>query len=264
MEEFNFINPTAALAPFIKYYWLLKTVGDETSLIRTVPTGMISLIFHRGNRLLSVSENEYHPQVFLSGQERSFFDLKYSGQIDMIVVAFKPIGARAFFSLPIDKVAGLRLTAGDLEDKEFVLLEKKVSETQEDYTCIHHIEQFLLKRLTRLADYNLKRISHALNLLNRGESEVTNLSDAVCLSTKQFNRVFSEIIGAKPKEYSKIIRFQKALHLLEKNPNVNFAALAYSCGYFDQSHMIKDFKSLSGYTPGEYLATCSPHSDYFD
>lgn len=64
MEEFNFINPTAALAPFIKYYWLLKTVGDETSLIRTVPTGMISLIFHRGNRLLSVSENEYHPQAF--------------------------------------------------------------------------------------------------------------------------------------------------------------------------------------------------------
>lgn len=264
MEEFNFINPSAALAPFVKYYWLLKTVGDETSLIRTVPTGMISLIFHRGNRLLSVSENECHPQAFLSGQERSYFDLKYTGQIDMIVVVFKPIGARSFFSLPIDKVTGLRLTADDLEDKELMELERMVTVTVQDHKCIHIIEQFLLNRLTMPTDYNLNRVSHALNLLNRGETDVTNLADATCLSTKQFNRVFSEIIGARPKEYSRIIRFQKALYLLEKRRNISLTTLAYSCGYFDQSHMIKDFKSLSGYTPGEYLDVCSPHSDYFD
>ncbi|MBW6537542.1 MAG: AraC family transcriptional regulator [Mariniphaga sp.] len=40
--------------------------------------------------------------------------------------------------------------------------------------------------------------------------------------------------------------------------------LAFNCGYYDQSHMIHDFKSLSGFTPGEYFACCEPYSDYFE
>ncbi|MFT4071264.1 MAG: helix-turn-helix domain-containing protein [Dysgonamonadaceae bacterium] len=263
MEEFRIIQPSGLLAPYVKNYWLLKTVGDSESLQRTVPTGMMSLIFHRGNRLLSVYEDELHPRTFLAGHEKTFADLKYTGEINMISVAFRPAGVRAFFNLPIIKTNHLRLTADDLEDKDLSSLENTLTSTENDRICILLIEQFLLKRLTQFPKYDLKRMETTISLINSGQTDVARLADAACLSRKQFNRVFCEYVGSNPKEFSRTIRFQRALHILETRSQISLTALAYECGYFDQSHLIKEFKALSGYTPSEYLATCPPHSDYF-
>ncbi len=52
VEEFRVIQPSAALAPYVKNYWLLKTDGDS-DVARTVPTGMMNMIFHRGRRLIT-------------------------------------------------------------------------------------------------------------------------------------------------------------------------------------------------------------------
>lgn len=263
MEEFNVIQPSSLLAPYIKNYWFLKTVSNTPTWVRTVPTGMMSLIFHRGNRLFSIHENELHPRTFLSGHDKAFADLKYRGQIRMISVVFYPAGVRAFFNLPIIKTYNQRLTAGDLGDKEWSILESSLTSTEDDPMCVLLIEQFLLKRLTRLGKCNWNRVEAAIRLINSGQTDVAVLADAACLSQKQFNRIFSEYVGSNPKAFARTIRFQKALHLLQTQPQISFTALTYECGYFDQSHLIKDFKALSGYTPTEYMAICRPHSDYF-
>jgi len=264
MEEFKIIQPSLLLAPYIKNYWLLKTACDSPSLARTVPIGMMSLIFHRGNRLLSIHDNELHPRAFLSGQEKTFADLEYVGQINIISVVFRPVGVKVFFDLPMNKINNLRVTAGDLGNKELSTLEHSLTSTEDDQLCILLIEQFLLKRLSRLAEYNFKRIEATIQLINSGQTEVALLADTACLSIKQFQRIFSEYVGSNPKEFSRTIRFQRALHRLESCPQISLTALAYECNYFDQSHMIKEFKALSGYTPSEYLDVCSPHSDYFN
>lgn len=291
MEDFRIIQPSPLLAPYVKNYWLLKTAcdcfpaisphrqpadcehrsvsssacgdPDPATRVRTVPTGMMNLIFHRGNRLLSVHDNELHPRAFLSGQEKRFADLEYAGEINMISVVFRPAGVRAFFDLPANMIHNLRVTAGDLEDKELAELENSVLKTENDGFCIMLIEQFLLKRLTRIAEYKLKRIDAAIGMINYGQTDIARLADVACLSTKQFQRVFSEYVGSNPKEFSRTIRFQRALHILETSPETTLVALAADCGYFDQSHLIKEFKALSGYTPREYLEVCPPHSDYF-
>ena len=139
METFSILQPASPLAPFVKHYWLLKTVGISDAVARTVPTGMMNLIFHRGARLLSVHENQLHPRAFLSGQEKTFADLKYEGEINMISVVFRSVGVRAFFRFPIDRVTGLRATAGDLEDKEFLILENELTSTSDDAECIRQI-----------------------------------------------------------------------------------------------------------------------------
>lgn len=264
MEEFKVIPPSPLLAPYIKQYWILKTCGTEGTIARTVPTGMMNLIFHRANRLLSIQANELHPRAFLSGHEKTFADLEYDGQIDMISVVFRPVGARAFFNLPMSKVNNLRVTAGDLEDKELAELENSLINTENDQICILLIEQFLFKRITSLAEHNLKRLDATIKLINSGETDVAALADTACLSTKQFTRIFSENVGINPKEFSRTIRFQRALHTLERNPQISLTALAYECDYYDQSHLIKEFKTLSGLTPGEYISVCPPHSDYFN
>ena len=106
---------------------------------------------------------------------------------------------------------------------------------------------------------------------------IPQLSEAACLSSKQFGRVFADHVGTTPKEYLRIVRMQRALFLLQQDVTLPFVQVAYECGYSDQSHMIKEFKLFSGYTPAsqgkfrramgytpaEYLSVCAPYSDYF-
>ena len=110
----------------------------------------------------------------------------------------------------------------------------------------------------------MKRIGATIQKINlHPQPTIHNLAQTACLSDKQFNRVFHEYVGTTPKEFIRIVRLQRALYTLQTQPDINFAQLAYECGYYDQSHLIKEFKAFSGYTPGEYLALCAPYSDYF-
>lgn len=262
--QYQIIQPKALLSPFVKHYWILKTYSDSDSFTRTVPTGMMSLIFHRGNRLVSVKDNKLHPRTFISGQYKSFSDIQHSGFINMISVVFNPIGVRAFFTIPANTLAGQRVSPQEMEDKELSQLEVQLTETENDSQCIHLIENFLTKRITNIKEHNLRRIDSSIRLINSGRNEITHLAKAACLSNKQFNRIFNEYVGSSPKEYSRIIRFQRALFILSCNPQIPLTRLAYEIGYFDHSHMIKEFRTFSGYSPSQYLAACPPHSDYFD
>ena len=84
------------------------------------------------------------------------------------------------------------------------------------------------------------------------------------LSKKQFEREFYLHVGMNPKEYSRIVRLQKALALLhQKRNDINHAQIAYASGYADQSHYIREFKRFSGYTPHSLLKITEPYSDLF-
>ena len=94
---------------------------------------------------------------------------------------------------------------------------------------------------------------------------VTALASTACLSKKQFERLFNELVGANPKEYARIVRFQKSLELLQHCPqDANQAQLACQCGYADQSHFIREFRQFSGHTPLSLRKVCNPYSDLFN
>lgn len=99
-------------------------------------------------------------------------------------------------------------------------------------------------------------------LIKAPSTSVSSLADGACLCKKQFERVFRSTIGMNPKEYSRIVRFQKVLWILQRGAN-NYARIAVDCGYADQSHLIRDFKVLSGFTPQSLIKHCSPYSDLF-
>ena len=66
-----------------------------------------------------------------------------------------------------------------------------------------------------------------------------------------------------PKEYYRVVRFQRALYLLQNHPGMEFVDLAYSCGFYDPSHLVKDFKEFTGCSPTQYLSSHSPYSTFF-
>lgn len=264
MESFKLIKPSLALAPYIHYYWILQMDAITPVTERIIPVGCIHLTFHKGKRLFSSSLAELQPQTFVSGHSGTYSDVTSTGNIHMIDVVFRPYTPKLFFQTPVNLFYNANISVDDLEDIALSDLSKQVSDLPDDDQCIQLIESFLLKRMYSCPEYNLKRMSAAIHEINQNpESDITGLAETCCLSNKQFNRIFTEYIGTHPKEFIRIIRLQRALYTLQNQPTINFAQLAYECGFYDQSHFIKEFKTFSGYTPGEYLSLCAPYSDYF-
>lgn len=262
MEHFSIIRPSAVLTPYVKHYWLLES-DDVVNSQRVFPSGNVELLFHRANPMKC--NRQLIATTSFSGQFLSFADLIPTGTVSMIVVVFHPFGAKAFFELPLSELSGLIVSADDLNIGSLKELEDKILHTTDNHACIHLIEAFLMNRLQPLKEYNYRRMVTAVNAINQcgKELSVSRLAEEICLSKKQFQRIFGEYVGATPKEFMRIVRFHRALYTLQQNPAMNFTALAYECGYYDQAHMINEFKLFSGYTPGQYVAICTPYSDYF-
>ena len=263
MDSFQIIQPSPLLSPYVKHYWLMTVNSEVQASERVIPTGMMCLMFHRGERIFSSADDQWQPRAFLSGQDAVYTDLSYCGNIDMISVEFRPAGAKAFFKMPMLELYEQTVALDTLNDFQLTELEKRLSDAANPETCVFLIESFLYKRLYQSNEYNLKRINAVMQSIYHGQQNIDMLAQAACLEYKQFKRIFADYIGANPKDYLRIVRFQKALHILQTQPKTGLTQLAYECGYYDQSHFIKDFKQFSGYTPTEYLTVCDPHSDFF-
>ena len=73
----------------------------------------------------------------------------------------------------------------------------------------------------------------------------------MAFSSRHLNELFRKAYGISPKEFEKIVRFQNILIQLEQNKRIADAAI--EAGYYDQSHLLKEFRSLVGITPKMYI-----------
>jgi AraC-like DNA-binding protein len=89
-------------------------------------------------------------------------------------------------------------------------------------------------------------------LLSNGNVSMRELSSEFYYSEKHIRRLFLRYIGTTPKTFSRIVRINYALNLLQSE-NSNLTSVAFQTGFFDQSHFIHDFKAVCGITPCEYI-----------
>jgi AraC-like DNA-binding protein len=100
-----------------------------------------------------------------------------------------------------------------------------------------------------------ERRSHVLQALRLLRSlSVRETARTLSISERRLHCVFSEDVGLSPKQWSRVRRFQKALRALHQGGEMRWAELAVTCGYADQSHFSRDFRSFSGIDPTTYTA----------
>jgi AraC-like DNA-binding protein len=94
---------------------------------------------------------------------------------------------------------------------------------------------------------------HAVKFLEtrNGQVKVKDLAEQSGVSRRTLERLFAEHVGMEPKTLARILRFQNVLAILRARRFGDFADLAFACGYADQSHLLKDFKALTGRLPSQ-------------
>jgi AraC-like DNA-binding protein len=112
------------------------------------------------------------------------------------------------------------------------------------------IETFLLSLVKEL-NKTILPIDKAADYLLQGEEgiKLNWLANQSCLSPRQFTRKFEERIGVNAKTFQRIIRFDRAFRMKNRNPDHDWLSIAIQCGYYDYQHLVKDYKEFTGYTP---------------
>lgn len=268
--NYKIVKPSAILSQFIKYYWdmeILNPLNPEP--YRVIPQGCIELMFFYRKSYLKIENgntlNEKYSGGIIRGQQSSFIDLQATGDIGIFSVLFKPQGAMMFFSLPLKELTDQAISLHDIAGKETSILEDQIENLSSTGERVQIIEKFLLKKLLEKEYYSFNRINTVIQeiITLKGEISIDEMSKVACLSSKQLERYFSKYIGMTPKQYLKIVRFQKVLKTKELNEDLSLTSLAHDCGYFDQAHFIKDFKLITGMTPKGFFQMGETHSDFF-
>jgi AraC-like DNA-binding protein len=181
----------------------------------------------------------------------------------MIVIYFKKGRAHPFFPVPMNEIAGCVLDADLLWGKLFGILRERLLETKDPARRFVLIEEFLLGQFQSKLDQN-PVVEYALDQIVATPNQVSlgKLNDSLGYSQKHFINLFKSKVGVTPKAYLRIMRFQKAITEIEQIQKVDWSAIAQDCGFYDQAHLINDFRAFSGFTPEEYVRSKSELLNY--
>lgn len=215
------------------------------------PVPQHSLFFYLDDPIQTLSNtNDFivNPPTLIVGPQLTRVDIKMGHRHRMIHVGFKPGGLHQLIGVPMHELIDRSYSASDILGKEADAVLEQLRNTTNFKQQVAVIERFLLKRLVVQP---VEAFDGALSILlsHNGNIPIENVAAAACLSLKQFERKCKDRIGLPPKLFARLIRFSNAYRIREANPEVSWTSICYECGYFDQMHLIRDFKEFAGVTP---------------
>lgn len=264
MMEFKYFTPSDRLKPFIKHYYSFKSDLDIEFEDTVFPSGDMEVIFNLGNGIWEANVGDQfikNPEIELWGQITKPLAIKSKGRHHMLGIKFFTHSLAYFFKDEIGVFNNQVSNLGDIIGPSIKNLHTQLLEAPNLPSQIALLEHFLLGKLivNERKSLGINKVAHILSSIKTNIS-ISNINDIAAkhgITPRYLHQLLYQHTGLSPKSYDKINRFQRSLQFISKNDQP-LTAIAYECGYFDQSHFIRDFKSFTGFTPSAYLANITP------
>ncbi|WP_036382306.1 helix-turn-helix domain-containing protein [Muricauda sp. MAR_2010_75] len=255
--------PDQFFSRYIDSYFTVDTslvYEDITDIV--VPDGTFGLLFIDSQNSIRRNTSTEGPPITLRrtslfGQKTKPVNYYYSpGKTTSFGIKINPEGLPLFLDYSYKELKNLFVELDGLADKDLKELEEQVFEQPYVKGKIKVVETFLLKRISRLnsePDYLLfsSLVEHIK--AKKGEIRSNTLAAHFNINYKKMERLFQFYMGIAPKTYIRIIRFNATIHLRGQLTDLNLTQLGNEVGFFDQSHFIREFKSLSSLTPKDFF-----------
>lgn len=111
-------------------------------------------------------------------------------------------------------------------------------------SLLHPTQPFSIKDMAPVIEYIFRQ---------NGVVRVKHLMDKFHISRRWLEKQFAEQVGISPKEFARITRFNALLTRVEMTPSVPWSEMIDKFGYYDQSHLNRDFQEFTGQSPTQYL-----------
>ncbi len=255
--------PNSFLKNYVQCYFVCETDTAVFTEDKVFATGCIEIMFNLGTdgpQQLRNGDLIKQPDIQLWGQTIQPFTFASFGKHSMFGIRFFTHTAACFFNERIEEFNDQVIDFKDIGGKETVELYSKLLEAESLYRRIELVEEFLLKRLL-LLEHKFTRLSLVNSIMHDLSKDdflenINSVASQYGISSRYLQKIFLNYSGLSPNLFSKIARFQKSIHLVAGNAS-SLTSIAHQCGYFDQSHFIKDFKFFTGSTPSRFAPESS-------
>ena len=260
------IQPTAALARFVECFWSLENDAGAaaTQPERLLPDGCVELILNFGERFREHQDDgksERQPQHLLVGQMTRPILITPTGSVQLLGIRFHPGGTLPFFRIPMQELTN-RVTDLEALSSEFQNDLVRCAEETSSLLKVAAVEKLLVERV-RSCKHDSRLVSLVTKLVqNGGQVSVDQLAMDAGVSSRQLERRFLLEVGIGPKLLSRILRFQQIFRAVDRHDE-GWAAVAADCGYYDQAHLIRDFREFTRQTPALLFENSSALTEAF-
>lgn len=252
-----------ALRPFLRYC-VVKTIsnkGAEPLKNKTHADLWPSLVVLKGPAIeVKDCSGTFMPvpRVTFMGASRIPGEFSVPDGSQVIGFNFQPGKAHPFFGSGLDEFTDRIVPVSDAWGAEGRVLEDRIAEAKTPLAVKKVVEEAFIRRLERFEGFPSalpEPLEAALDA--QGTSSVADLARKAGCSARHLKRLFDQWVGLSPKLFSRITRFQALTGRLTDPAQADWVGLANDHGYFDQSHLIRDFSDFAGLTPMEFLKSAA-------
>jgi AraC-like DNA-binding protein len=253
-------RPAPALRTAVAHYVGYRLLGLPPGLHRGLPSRHLTFIVSIGDPIVVVTQTDPRQapdryQVVMGGYQDSAAVIAHDGNQEGVAIELTGQGCRMLLGCPASDLWKTSVEAGDVVGRLGVELWERLQHPA-GWDARFAICDEILGRLLRPAPPNRPELWEAWRLLesSHGTVAVADVASHVGWSRRHLTKSFDHEFGFSPKVAARVIRFERARRLLQATDRPSIATVAADCGYYDQSHLTRDFVDLAGMAPGEWLA----------
>lgn len=251
--------PSEKLRGLVRFFWVFESDElQEPYIYRSMADPCCEILFHYKARFDELSDSGERNRSFLSGihsQTHSYRRFVTEESFGIFGAYLYPFAALRLLNLSPAELSNQMPDLSSALGKPGKELEERIFLAPDNRTRCRILTVFLEQQFSKHQCESHPALSAVRHVIHSEKNyTVRELSSQFNLSERQFERKFKEYSGFSPKKYMRLVRFSEACDQYGESNRKSLTEIAHDCGYYDQSHFIKEFKSFSGFHPGDYFS----------
>jgi AraC-like DNA-binding protein len=244
--------PSERLRPFVEKIQVMETHVPTARLVLPTPGVVLGIRFAGSATLVEAGVSRRLGTSGLTGMRTTLRRMHTSANGGIVIVSFRELGAAQFFDPPLHELFGAMVPLAELErPSERDGIEERVALARTNAERVAVVDAFLVKRLRARRPDPLARAAADAIRGAGGALRIRALAKALGTSQDPLEKRFRRVVGASPKQFAKIVRFLRVVRGFETGRSLT--ELAHEAGYFDQPHLVRDFRAVTGEAPERFL-----------
>jgi AraC-like DNA-binding protein len=252
--------PDPHLKEFVRCFAQREMLLQGESLVQTSTASLEHIVaFNLRDRPTLqcwLGNRRFIPRVHLVGaQTRSPGSACFTGHVLAFGIFLKPFASWQLFRIPPAEFADVDFDGQEVLGPWVRNLWLRLAECKTFLARVQMANETLL-RIAERAIPPTRSMLGARSLFH-GDTwpRIQQLARESCMSMRNYERRFCEEIGIPPKLFARVARFQMAVDM-KRSCEASWVHVAHELGYFDQTHMIKDFRAFGGDAPSRLIRMC--------